>query len=348
MNEARNKPRVFLSHSKRDIDFVQRLYEDLRHCQIDPWLDSEDIRHGQPWLDAIFESGIPTCDCVLVYLTPNSLESPVVKKEIGASLLAKLRDNHILFLPYVSNCNVREKLRPDIQTLQVLEWNDNNYHDVLPRVVAEVWRGFMERTIGTAVNAEKVKRLEAEAEIGRLKRERGGVFDEGEDRDFRHIWNALDRWEPLEISHEQSVAKETKTIGHLRVLVHVRSLLPFLAGPDFFEYNSHSQFTVFERRLKPILPLKQDQSQKIRIDIGSFADLTDTLLMFGLLERRERPKHERETRGFTGGPFRYSLGLRPYTCVWTHKMDRFKYWMSFNRILPTEVKWSTEQPAPAD
>ena len=47
----RNRPRVFLSHSKADVTFISQLYEDLRHCQIDPWLDSIDIRHGEPWLE---------------------------------------------------------------------------------------------------------------------------------------------------------------------------------------------------------------------------------------------------------------------------------------------------------
>jgi hypothetical protein len=41
-----NRPRVFISHSKKDIDFVKKLYDDLRKCMIAPWLDSEEIRAG--------------------------------------------------------------------------------------------------------------------------------------------------------------------------------------------------------------------------------------------------------------------------------------------------------------
>lgn len=82
MEERLNKPRVFLSHSKADIEFIERVYNDLRKCHINPWLDSEEIRHGKPWLDAIFKDGISTCDSVLVYFTAASLNSKVVKKEI--------------------------------------------------------------------------------------------------------------------------------------------------------------------------------------------------------------------------------------------------------------------------
>jgi len=156
MADLKNKPRVFLSHSKKDVDFINPLAEDLRSCQIEPWLDSEDIRHGEPWLDAIFESGIPTCDCIIVYLTENSIDSPMVKKEIDTSILQKLKDNHIGFIPYVSFAPLREKLRPDIQALQTLEWNAKNYQTLLPRVVAEIWRYFLDRTVKSSISGKKI------------------------------------------------------------------------------------------------------------------------------------------------------------------------------------------------
>jgi hypothetical protein len=106
-----DKPRVFLSHSKADSAFVERLYGDLQRCQIYPWLDTLEIRHGQPWLDAIFEGGLPNCDCVLVYLTRASIESQMVKKEIDAAIIKKLRDSRVAFLPYVSDAALRQALR---------------------------------------------------------------------------------------------------------------------------------------------------------------------------------------------------------------------------------------------
>jgi len=55
MDDSREKPRVFLSHSKADIEFVQKLYDDLRISQIDPWLDSAEIRHGQEEVPTVVE-----------------------------------------------------------------------------------------------------------------------------------------------------------------------------------------------------------------------------------------------------------------------------------------------------
>jgi hypothetical protein len=346
VSEVRNKPRVFLSHSKRDIAFVQRLFDDLRHCQIDPWLDSEEIRHGQPWLDAIFESGIPTCDCVLVYFTPYSLESAVVKKEIDASLITKLRDKHVLFLPYVCDANVRDKLRSDIRAIQVPEWNEQNYHALLPRVVAEVWRGFMERTIASATDAEKVKRLEAELELGRLKSEQTGVFAQGEDRDFRYIWTALDRWEPIVVASVRCDGAKRETIEQMRVFVRIRTVLPFLAGANDFEHGKYSVYSLLTRRLTPALPLRERPAEKITVSIEECPDLNECLLMFGLIERRERLQHQIQEPGYHGV---HSLGgSSPYTLAYTPKLERFKYWLSLNDILPRDIEWSTTEPAKVD
>ena len=174
MESRLNKPRVFLSHSKADVPFIEKLYDDLRKCQIEPWLDSAEIRHGKPWLDAIFEEGIPTCDAVLVYFTEASLESKMVKKEMDAGILQQLKDKRVAFLAYVDDEDRRTKLRADIQALQVPVWNQANYSEVLPRAVAEIWRSYLERTVTSAVQEKHVNRLQAELELEKTKKEQSG------------------------------------------------------------------------------------------------------------------------------------------------------------------------------
>ena len=82
-----NKPKIFLSHSKKDIDFIKKVKHDFDYCKIDTWLDEIDIQHGESWLDQIFENGMPTCNAVLVYITENSISSPMVKKEIDSAII---------------------------------------------------------------------------------------------------------------------------------------------------------------------------------------------------------------------------------------------------------------------
>lgn len=54
MRERINKPRVFLSHARKDVAFIERVERDLRK-QLEPWLDANEIRDGQPWMSAILE-----------------------------------------------------------------------------------------------------------------------------------------------------------------------------------------------------------------------------------------------------------------------------------------------------
>jgi hypothetical protein len=259
---------VFLSHSSEDRKFIERVYEDLRHCQTDPWLDSEEIRHGQPWLDAIFGSGLPTCDSVLVYFTPSSMESPMVKKEIDVGVIKKLRDEHVAFLPYVSDTKLRKDLRADIQALQVAAWNQENYTEMLPRIVAEIWHSFCDRQVVAASNAEKVRRLELELELNDLKKSgEVGIFDGREASDFEYIWSRLDRSEPIEIqligrepvvqhgprpsTRLQQTVRET-----LRFRVHLQNLVAHLddiMGAEYAPYRLDRFLfkTVAEKLPKP-------------------------------------------------------------------------------------------------
>lgn len=147
MENKISKPSVFLSHAKLDAGFIESLANDLRRCQIEPWLDTDEIRDGKPWLKVIFEDGIAACDVVLVYLSENSIDSKFVAKEIDAAIVEQIKDEGVGFLPYVSSKELRDKLRPDIRALQTREWNADNYKDVLPSVVAEIWRTYHERRL---------------------------------------------------------------------------------------------------------------------------------------------------------------------------------------------------------
>jgi hypothetical protein len=171
MRDRINKPRVFLSHARKDVAFIERIETDLRKCQIEPWRDQNEIRDGESWQNVIFSEGLPTCDVVVTYYTENSLTSQMVMKEVDAALLHQLSDSGIGFLPYVNSDKNRNNLRLDIQSLHCRVWNDDNYYEVLPSVVAEIWRRYMERSVSIAVSQEKNRRLEAELKFERLKLE---------------------------------------------------------------------------------------------------------------------------------------------------------------------------------
>jgi hypothetical protein len=343
MDYLRNKPRVFLSHSKADIGFIEKVGNDLRGCQIEPWLDSQEIRAGQPWLDAIFESGIPTCDCVLVYLTESSIESNMVKKEIDAGIIRKLRDSQIAFLPYVSRAELRDKLRTDLQTLQVPEWNENNYHSMLPRVVAEIWRSYMDRTIFASTKDEKVRRLEAELELEKMKKEAGErIFSEGEDKDFKYIQKAMDRWEPVIFSmYRRTKDRQDEVIQEASYKVNLLALLLFFVRDGSVEINDSFVPGRVINMLWDVSPELQKAPEGLRIVVSQAPRLEDELLMFGFIERKQfMQSFPQMTRS---GDMQYHQQVR-YGFEFTNKVQRFRYWLAVNGLMPQETRLQADKP----
>ncbi len=350
-----NKPRVFLSHSRADGAFIERLSNDLRGCQIDPWLDTEEIRHGKPWLDSIFESGIPTCDSVLVYFTENSIESPMVKKEIDAALLQQLKDSGISFLPYVSDEKLREKLRPDIQALQVLVLNKGNYSELLPRIVAEIWRSFLERTVDNAIKTERVHRLEAELELEKLKQKpEGEIFTASEERDFEYIRQQLERLEPILVREVKRNINKINILTTYQYEVSLLSILPYIWDSNFKEYPDTFINGVILDSLKPGIM----EYGKINgfLEIRNQQWMIDKLIMYGLVDRipLEKPDQElisllnelenkidnRLKKNLSDLRNRYVERRQKDALIFNKRLQRFKYWLDFKGLTPPrKIVW---------
>ncbi len=332
MKVLHNKPKVFLSHSKADKKFIQSLHLDLQKCQVSPWLDEIDIRHGKPWLDAIFESGIPTCDCILFYLTEESIKSPMVKKEIDASIIQTLKDNKISLLPYVSDNSVRDQLRSDLQALQIPVWNKDNYHELLPSVVAEIWHSYLERTVESATDGEKRRRLELKLELERIKKNDGEIFSSSEVKDFSYIKEQLDYDESAAfVMVDEENTKENKAI---RIKVNLLSLVPFISDIKNHTYSISNISQCLEGLFLANSVEKKTYQNFIVIEPPQI-DIGEKLLVYGLIERKENPNFSNEVKSV----FR-SLAEPAFKFFFNAKIERFKYWLTFNNLLPTEVKWS--------
>lgn len=343
MKDRFNKPRVFLSHSKKDISFIQRLSDDLRRCQVDPWLDDYEIRHGQPWLDAIFEDGMPACDAVIAYITTNSITSAVVRKEIDAGIMRKLKDNQIAFLPYVQQSALRPKLRIDLQTLQAPEWNDDNYTEILPRVVAEVWRSFLERTVMDAVQKERLGRVEAELRLAEMeKKEMASVFPQGEARDFEYVWEQLDRYDPVVFRHV--IERDQSSIEHPRLtfFFHVASLLPKLSGASNYVYNENDLIRLLRDTLGDQIPNNFELAKGEKYELVSSPRIADELLRYGFVTRFHKGISS-TSDSHAYHPFR-AMQNGPYVLMYTERIERFKYWLAVEGKLPNDIQWKTEQP----
>ena len=75
-------PDLFISYSRKDKDFVRRLDESLKSRGREAWVDWEDIRPTEDFMQAI-HSAIEGVDTFVFVLTPDSVASVVCGREIA-------------------------------------------------------------------------------------------------------------------------------------------------------------------------------------------------------------------------------------------------------------------------
>lgn len=72
---------LFISYSRKDLPFVQRLYDALKEAQRDVWIDLEDIPPTAEWLEEIY-AGIEGSNTFVFVISPDSVVSEVCKLEL--------------------------------------------------------------------------------------------------------------------------------------------------------------------------------------------------------------------------------------------------------------------------
>ncbi|HKI53495.1 MAG TPA: TIR domain-containing protein, partial [Anaerolineales bacterium] len=77
--------KVFISYSRKDIEFARKLAGDLGKAGYDVWWDITDLRGGDDWVRVIPEA-IAASRFVIVVLTSDSAESEWVRKEYTQAL----------------------------------------------------------------------------------------------------------------------------------------------------------------------------------------------------------------------------------------------------------------------
>jgi TIR domain len=81
---------VFISYSRKDKDFVRRLDESLKSRSREAWVDWEDIRPTEEWMQAIY-AAIEGADTFVFVLTPDSVASVVCGREIAHAAMNNKR-----------------------------------------------------------------------------------------------------------------------------------------------------------------------------------------------------------------------------------------------------------------
>jgi hypothetical protein len=311
MESSQIKPKVFLSHSKQDEKFVKRIYASLLKSQCTPWLDTEEIRDGKPWLDVIFEEGIPACDVLIVYLTQNSINSKMVQKELNAAFVEQLRDNKIQVLPYVSESSLRSKLRSDIASLQCREWNSKNYSSILPSIVAEIWRSNLEKKVRDSVLREKGLRLELEHKITTLEASsETKIFSGSENMEFGYLQEKLNQILVIPATLNLENGSTNPTEIQINIVGYLLDILN--TGRNTFDvmHFLNDLRNTLNKELKPA------KTKSISFDgRREIYELQKIVIKYGLVDNH----------------LIQSAGRNDFLFQITQKYRRFAYWLEYNK-----------------
>lgn len=111
---------IFLSHNHRDRTFARELAEALRSHGFKVWLDEAELQVGDSLFSKI-ELAIRECTYLGVILSPHSVSSPWVQREVNMALSEEIHGKKIKVLPLLKEeCDIpgflAEKLYADFTT----------------------------------------------------------------------------------------------------------------------------------------------------------------------------------------------------------------------------------------
>ncbi len=105
-SETTKRYQVFLSYASADKKIAHKIVNELRKRGIRVWFDAYELQHGDSIVKAI-ENAISASDYLVVLLSPNSVNSVWVQKELGATLSTELTSRDITLLPVlIADCDI--------------------------------------------------------------------------------------------------------------------------------------------------------------------------------------------------------------------------------------------------
>jgi TIR domain/PBS lyase HEAT-like repeat len=110
---------IFISYSSKDRTFVQKLANDLVCAGVTVWWDNGEMKVGDS-LHKKIQQGITRSSWLAVVLSPHSVASPWVEKELNAAHVRELERREVFILPILyKDCEIplfiRDKLYADFR-----------------------------------------------------------------------------------------------------------------------------------------------------------------------------------------------------------------------------------------
>lgn len=159
------KPKVFLSHSKKDQNFIKQLAIDLRSARIDVWYDDWEIPPGASLRSKIFEDGISECDLFFIYLTQNSKDSYWIRQELDAAFVCDVEKSGGFIAIFSDSDETRQCLSLDLRSRRIPTMDSESYSKCLLELAAISWEALLRKKIEECHENNNISNLELEKKI---------------------------------------------------------------------------------------------------------------------------------------------------------------------------------------
>ncbi|HLX95590.1 MAG TPA: toll/interleukin-1 receptor domain-containing protein [Verrucomicrobiae bacterium] len=126
---------IFLSHASGDRDFADKLAQTLRKRGIAVWYSRTHLRGAQQW-QAEIGRALRRCDWFMVILSPKSVRSMWVKRELSYALIQKRFQDKIVPVIY-RKCNY-EQLHWTLASFQMVDLTGG--YTIGCRSLLKTWR----------------------------------------------------------------------------------------------------------------------------------------------------------------------------------------------------------------
>lgn len=126
---------LFISYTHSDKEFVQRLVSDLEKLQVPVWIDEKEHKLGDSLIERIQE-GIDTMDYLAIVLSPESVSSKWVNKELDIAMNQEIEGKRVKVLPLLyRKCEIPSFLKDKIYANFTTE---DNYYNGLGKIITRI------------------------------------------------------------------------------------------------------------------------------------------------------------------------------------------------------------------
>lgn len=145
---------AYISYSSEDGDFAEKIASDLENRGLEVWFSKWEIRVGDSIIDKIFNEGLRKNDFFIVILSPHSISSNWVTKEINISLVKELNEKKISVLPVLFKKCIIPPALSDKKVADFVTDYQQGLKDLLLAISPEVYKEKVKRQTGNVVGID--------------------------------------------------------------------------------------------------------------------------------------------------------------------------------------------------